>query len=36
MGPASWVGALHVAPPVEEPMKPTSSWHVAVVQAAFG
>ena len=36
IGPVIAVGALQLAPPLGEEMKPTSSWHVLAVQAAFG
>ena len=36
IGPASCVAAVHVEPPFDDEMKPTSSWHVATVQDALG
>ena len=36
IGPASWVGALQLVPPLVEEMKPTSSWQVAAVQPRSG
>ena len=36
IGPASWVGALQVAPPSTEDTNPASSWHVAEPQLPFG
>jgi hypothetical protein len=36
IGPASWVGALHVETPLADETKPTSSWHVVESQFASG
>ena len=36
IGPAIWVGALQVAPPLVEEMNPTLSWQVAAEQDPFG
>jgi hypothetical protein len=36
IGPAAWVGALHVVPPSSEETKPTNSWHVVSVHAELG
>jgi hypothetical protein len=36
IGPARCTGLLHVLPPSVEERKPTLSWQVLVVQAAFG
>jgi hypothetical protein len=36
IGPASWVGALQVAPPLAEEMNPASSRQVAAEQDALG
>jgi hypothetical protein len=35
IGPASWVGALQLAPPSGEEMNPTFSWQV-LLHAAVG
>jgi hypothetical protein len=36
IGPASWVGALQLAPPLVEEMNPTVSWQVAALQLRLG
>jgi hypothetical protein len=36
IGPATWVAALQLVPPLVEEMNPTDSWQVAAVQVETG
>ena len=36
IGPATWVAALQLVPPLVDEMNPTSSWQVDAVQLLVG